>query len=140
MVSFGLAICILFFSCSPTLLPFPYKEQVPGSGFLPIDGVWELQGSPLKLRIKIEAGRMYLHSNFSNNARYGMIIAKNIRQIDSRKYVCEALTYNSRTRKAAFGSAINYLPVMQAYCKYFWFSLVERFGNLYQMRRRYASF
>src|SRR4030042_1548952 len=42
--------------------------------------------------------------------------------------------------EALVGSVINYLSVVSVCCKCIWYSLIKRLGNLYQMRRGYASF
>jgi hypothetical protein len=78
---------------SQPAMELPYAHEVPPLGELPIDGTWELQlDSKVAPMFKIEWGRMYVYANYGSRAKHGMVVAKNIRQLDSLRYGCEVAT------------------------------------------------
>ena len=86
-----LAICSACGSLSSSSqLELPSAYEVPSEERLPIDGTWELQFQSTSGAIfKIEGRRMYVYANYGPRAWHGMIIAKNIRQINPIIYGCE---------------------------------------------------
>jgi hypothetical protein len=90
-------------SClTTTYVPYPLKDEVALGEKLPIDGTWVNQNN---VRFCISRGIMFVDNLIPVNPplRNGQVVAKNIKQVSSRKYTLDAGSHNKTLGIVGFG-------------------------------------
>jgi hypothetical protein len=70
---------------------WPMLDSTAEGEQLAIDGVWQFASEAHPARYRLDAGRMYLYSNFDSEGRFGMLRYRAIQQIGPRSFACEKL-------------------------------------------------
>jgi hypothetical protein len=72
--------------CTPTL-PFPLVSDVPAGSATPLDGLW--QSEYFGVIVHLDRGRLYLHSNFGPQAKFGQVLLTDIKETkNGAEYSC----------------------------------------------------
>ena len=103
VVKYAIIISLfLLSSCMvTTYVPYPLKNEVMSGEKLPIDGTWITEKN---VRFRISRGIMFVDDpDINPPLRNGQVIAKNIKQVSSRKYTLDAGSHNTALGIVDFG-------------------------------------
>jgi uncharacterized caspase-like protein len=71
--------------------PWPMLDSAALRERLAIDGLWRFASETQPAKYRLDAGRMYLYSDFDSEGRFGMLLYRAIEQIGPRSFACEKL-------------------------------------------------
>ena len=70
---------------------WPMLDSAAKRERLAIDGLWRISSEAQPARYRLDAGRMYLHSDFDSEGRFGMLRHRAIEQTGPRSFACQKL-------------------------------------------------
>jgi hypothetical protein len=77
-------------------LAWPTLDATVEGKQLAIDGLWQIDHEAHPAKYRLDSGRMYLHSDFASDGRFGRLRYRTIEQTGPRSFACEKLIRRDR--------------------------------------------